>query len=429
MALNPNQIGQPQEKRQGSGFTNLQRIMQANQGNRLGSTVGQGIQQAGEQTRQGLGQAQEQFKQQSEAGRLDTQQNKERVENVLKDPTQATGEDINQFARFRAGQYGGPQTLTNIQNLQGQAQEAQNLGQAASSQAGRQGLLQRFAAAPGQYGSGQQRLDTLLLGTTGAQPLREARRSVSGLGQQVAGAGEAAQNVAQQYQNLARGFGQDVTQRTGAMETEAQTAAEQRAAEANKADEALRQQVEQERQAAQTNQLSQQALEQLGLSAGQRTYGANLGQYLGYQGRDTLAAARPEEVLNQQEFQKFSNLKKLMGQDVSQYDPTKVGTYQAGQETFDKTAAQGAIGQAQQAYQQESNDVLASAKQFNPNLGSAQDIRNQLAMAQRNANAPGFFKYLYQSQIAALQPLVSRLDDIENRYSGSVGLTPPPTQG
>lgn len=423
MAINqdPNQ-----NRRQGTGFTNLQKVMQANTGNRLGQAVGQGITKTGEQTKQGLQEAQSQFKTQAEGGRLDTAENKERVENVLGNAGAATDEDVSKFGQFRAGQYAGPQNLQNIENLKGQAQEAQQLGQAAGSQSGRTGLLQRFVAAPGQYGSGQQKLDSLLLGASGAQPLREARRSVAGIGQQVSGAGEAAQNVAQQYTNLAKGFGEDVTKRTGALETESSTQAQQATETANKADEALRQQVEQERQGAQTNQLSQQALEQLGLSAGQRTYGANLGDVLGYEGRDTFGAAKPEEMMNQEQFKKFSNLKKLMGQDVSQFDPTKVGTYQAGKETFNKEAASGAIGKAQEAYQGESNDVLASARQFNPGLGSTQDIRNQLANAQRNANAPGFFKYLYQSQVSALQPLVNRLNDIENRYGGNVSQAPPP---
>lgn len=421
------------DRRQGSGFTNLQRVMNANQGNRLGQTVGQGIQKAGEQTRQGLNEAQNQFKTQSEQGRLDTDENKSRVSNVLNDAGNATEQDINQFAKFRAGQYSGPQNLQNIENLKGQAQEAQGLGQAAGSQSGRTGLLQRFAAAPGAYGSGQQKLDTLLLGATGSNPLKEARRSVSGINQQVSGAGDTASNVAQQYTNLAKGFGQDVTQRTTGLETEAQTAAETKASEANKSDAALRDLVEKQRQSAASNQLSQKAIEGLGLSAGQRTYGANLGQFLSYKGRDALNAARPEEVMSQQEFQRFGNLRKLMGSDLNGYDATKAGTYQAGQEAYDKDAAQAAItaahqnvapAEGEQAHAQQIWDAWEEARR--------QGNTPQALMAATNkirTFAPGALggKSFGENARWAQNNLASanaRLADKNAQYAGNVGLLP-----
>jgi hypothetical protein len=371
MALNTNPAD-PNNRRQGSGFTNLQNIMQANVGNRLGSAVGQGIQKAGEQTKQGLTQAQDQFKQQSEAGRLDTDENKQKVSTVLEHPENANDQDFNQFDQFRAGQYSGPQDLSNVNDLRGQAQEAQQLSKATSSQEGRQGLLQRYAAGPGSYGSGQQRLDTLLLGASGGQQLKDARRSVSGIGQQVAGASQGAQGVAQQYKNLAQGFGQDVTNQTTTLAQQAQKAAEDKAAAANAADAAMRSKTEQDLANLQQNNFSQDQLDALGLKSGQMLYGLNPADYAKYQGNDALNQAGLESVTSQDDYQKFANLRRLMGGNTSEYDPTKVNTYKAGQENFNKDALQTALGQKEKEY----NDILNPAKDWHSRAYHMADIYN-----------------------------------------------------
>ena len=165
------------------------------------------------------------------------------------------------------------------------------------------------------------------------------------IGHAAAGAGNAAEGVAQQYTNQARGFGQDVSQRTGAAGDAALKTATDTATAANAADEQTRKNAETARQAAAQNNLSQQAIQSLGLNAGDRTYGVNLGQYVNYQGRDMLGSAKPEEVMSQADFQKFGNLKKLMGQDTTGYDASKVGTYQAGKIGYDKEAAAKAIAE------------------------------------------------------------------------------------
>lgn len=439
MAVLNNNNPTDQSRRQGSGFTNLQKVMQANTGNRLGQAVGQGIEKTGEQTKQGLTQAQNEFGQQAEAGRLDTQENKERVQNVLGDVGNATDADVTKFGQIRAGQYGGPQNLQNIQNLQGQAQDAQSLGQATGSQAGRQGLLQRFAAAPGQYGAGQQRLDSLLLGASGSQPLKEARRSVSGLGQKVASAGDAAQGVAQQYQNLAQGFGQDVTNKTSGMLNTAQTTAQQRADTANAADTALGTQAQNDIQNAQQGNFSQQALDALGLQAGQRTYGINPGEYLKY-----TAANGPATALNtmqQPEFQQYSNLQKLLGQTPDQAPQTQ---YQAGKEVFDKDAIQKAIASnkaeidpyeqqalaAQHAFSDASR-ILDYNTQFNPSANaSGQTWQNASNTGHGLENAIHNLVNAGGGWVEGLDEAMKNQASYNNKYRGLANLlnpTPAPT--
>lgn len=214
------QPSEPQPKRNtGTGFTNLQRVLSANKNNQLGQTVGQGIQSSAQQTQQRLNQAQSNFQSEADKNRLGTEQDKQRVQSVLSDPSKATGEDISAFEKFRGGAYKGPQRIQDEQAITGQAQEAQQLGQLTGSQGGRQALLQRFVGGP-QYGVGSQRLDSLLLGRENLAP---ARRETSGLVKQASQTAQNAQNIAQQYTNQAQGFGQDVTKQVEGKVTGAET--------------------------------------------------------------------------------------------------------------------------------------------------------------------------------------------------------------
>jgi len=380
-------------KPQGSGFTNLQRIMNANRGTRLGQAVGQGIQETGEQARQGLQQAQSEFNQQSEAGRLDTDANRQRVEDVLSRPDDVNEQDFKDFDRFRAGGYTGPLGLKNAGSVTGQAQEAQNLGQQVGTAGGRQALLQRYAAGPNQYQAGQQRLDSLLLGATGGKDLKSARRSVSGLGQQAQSAQQGAQEVGQQYQSQAQGFGRNVAQRAGEGAQTVLTPAQEAAKLANERDASLRTQAEQERQRGSSeNYLSRQALEALGLQAGDRTYGVNLGDVVRFQGRGLNEAARPEELMNQEQFQRFSNLKRLMGSDLQGYDPTKVGGYEQGQLAYDKEGLNQAIA-ANRAKLAPVEGDLAMAQRiqavYDKHINSGKKGWGNAARAEIAAFAPG----------------------------------------
>ncbi len=71
-----------QNRQLGSGFTNLQQLMAANQGNKLGEAVGSGIQKTGQQVKSGLQSGVNQFQTQAQQGQLGTQSDKENVQNV-----------------------------------------------------------------------------------------------------------------------------------------------------------------------------------------------------------------------------------------------------------------------------------------------------------------------------------------------------------
>ncbi len=200
---------QPAKPKTGTGFTNIGRIVNANQGNKLGSTISGNIQNQASQVKQGIQGAQSQFQQQAQANRLDSAENQQKVQSVLQDPTKATDQDVQAFSQFRSGQYGGPTGLQNADQLRAQAEAAKAMGQATGSMGGRQALLQRYAGTP-QYNAGQQRLDSVLLGQTGANDLRQARRATTGLTGALQSGEQAAAAQAQELQGRAQAFGQDV---------------------------------------------------------------------------------------------------------------------------------------------------------------------------------------------------------------------------
>lgn len=397
---------------QGTGFTNLQSIMQANQGNRLGQAVGSGIKQTGEKVKQGLQTGQQEFQTKAQANQLGTQAQRENVENVLKDPTQANEGDVSNFAKYRSGQYTGPQNIGNIDTLKQQAGQAEQQGQAIGSEGGRQSLLQRYAAGPGQYNAGAQRLDNLLLGTTGTKDLQAARRSVSGLNTQITGAEQAAQQTAQQLGQQAKGFGEQVTGKLKSGISNIYDPAAQEAQQANTTEKMNAERFQNEQQAAQgSNKLSKDALTALGYNAGDRSYGVNLGQYMGYNPANEQATAL--NVMQQPQFQKYTGLQKLMGQTPSAAPQTQ---YQAGKTTYDAQAAQDAISQAKAAYDKDYNPASQSLGQYKAALAQAQQ-----AAKSSNPWISGLAQETIRSQY---QPNVNKyqaiVNDLNQRYGGTI---------
>lgn len=196
----------------GSGFTNVQNVVKANQQNQLGSTIGSGIQNQAGQVKTGLNQANQQFQQESADQSLGSDQNLQARQDVLnriaqnQDASQpaVNQRDVDFFAKLRSGQYSGPQQLNNVDQLREQANAAQSLGQATGSAAGQQALLQRFVGK-GPYTSGQRNLDATILGQTGTGALKQAAQGTYGLGTNVDAANTAAgerfkteQGIAQQ---------------------------------------------------------------------------------------------------------------------------------------------------------------------------------------------------------------------------------------
>lgn len=222
----------------GSGFTNINRILQANQQNKLGQAIGSGVQQGANQFKSGLGDAQNQFG----ANIADINNKKQQDVTSVGATTQklsAGGSAIGQqeqdsATRLIAQNYGQDKLaggLNNINNLAGQAQQTEGLARQTGSSEGRQNLLQRFVGK-GQYTGGQQRLDNLILGQTGQSELASARRAGVGLGSDLNQAQQGArgqvgalnQDLMASKQQAIAGIGQGINQ-LGQTATEAAMAA------------------------------------------------------------------------------------------------------------------------------------------------------------------------------------------------------------
>lgn len=293
--------GQPQAqpiakpRQLGSGFTNLQKVIGANKGNQLGSAVATGMGNRVGQIKNDLGTAQQKFNTDLQGNRVDNEENKSFVQNSLQNATTAAADqnNVNKFQSLLAGGYAGPQGLGNADTINAQAAEAAQYGNAATTSAGRTNLLQRYAGGNG-YNQGQQRLDNLLLGQTGANELKQVRRDASGLGSQINNAATTAQSQAQAAAAANKGFAQDVRNQVGGIDDPNTDADESKGAYGDlynalgkKAghDKDQKQSLYDRIQAALTNDgtgdltVDQDVADVLGVSNNQRTADTNLSQF------------------------------------------------------------------------------------------------------------------------------------------------------
>jgi hypothetical protein len=387
------QTGQPQQQstvtsynpntQQGSGYTNIQSVLNANKNNQLGQTVGSGIQGQTNQAQQNLNQSQQQFNQQTAANQANTQGNSQLVQNVLGNTAQYAPGGANQsqgqqFQQLMSGQYAGPTQLTNAQQIQNQAQNVKQLGQATGSQAGQIGLLQQFVGSP-QYTQGQQSLDQLLLGQTGQPQLANARRSALQLQGQVGGALAGAQATGQQQQAQAANFGQNVQQQFGntvaGINTGLQQQAQQQQAGANAA-------YQQAVSGIQSGNITPQQAALLGLTQGEQVTGnalQNVGQYLTQNPNQATA----QNVASAQNYAQLDALRQLGG-------------------TYTPSAAQNVLqqysGQDQNANQfQNQQQITGNTTGFNTaNQGQIANYNSLVNPAQATLSAA-------QSNLAQLQ--------------------------
>lgn len=211
MANAPGQPNQAQQR--GSGFTNLSRIMQANQNNRLGSAIQSGITGGAQQVRQQLGDTRNQFQQASDTNNLASDQNQQIRENVLKNiaggQTNISDPQAKQFAEFRGGQYTGPTGLdsSKVAQLGSRANELTTQAKNPFSQNTLQATIGAQSKQP--YTQGQVNLDRTLLGTVNPNVLGQTRQSVRGLPQNVARERDIAAGTGMLRQQQAAQFGKD----------------------------------------------------------------------------------------------------------------------------------------------------------------------------------------------------------------------------
>jgi hypothetical protein len=317
-------------KQQGSGYTNIQQFVNANKGNQLGSAIGNNIQNTETSAQSNLANAQNQFQQQTQANQANTQGNQQLAQNVLADPTayaNIAGATQNsptnaqagqQFQSLLSGQYQGPTALTNASQLQNQAANVAQMGQALSSSGGQQGLLQQLVGNP-QYTQGESGLDTLLLGQSNSPALQAAKRNALTLQGQTnsaitGAAAQGQQNTAQAQQfgtALQNQLGQTVTNENNQLQQAATNDQNQR-----------NQQYQSALADLQSGNVNQNEAQLLGLTQGENVYNVLNGNGATGLGSSSAAqflqenplAANISNTANAQQYAQMQALQSLAGQ-------------------------------------------------------------------------------------------------------------------
>lgn len=198
----------------GSGFTNINRVLQANQGagERIGNKIGSNLSDQANSVRQGIQAGQTQFNQQKTQAGNAANTNIAAGQNL----TKQSGESDDAYAarvaqgnqnysqigqNLRNTNYNGPMGLQNADQLQSRAATVGALGQLAGSTAGQTQLLQNMIAKRGNYTQGQSSLDQLLLGQNGQGAVQQGRRSTVGVQQGAQNASDIAANQANSLKN------------------------------------------------------------------------------------------------------------------------------------------------------------------------------------------------------------------------------------
>lgn len=364
---------------QGSGYTNIQKLVGANQNNQLGSTISGDINKSSNSVQDNLNNAQSQFNGQSTANNANTAANTSLVQNVLSNPTDyysngnttnQTG--ANQFQSLMSGVYQGPTQLNNAAQLNAQAADVSQQGKNTQSQAGIQQLLQRYVGN-GQYQQGQQNLDATLLGQTGSNQLAQARQGSLALQNNVNNATNAASAQGQQYTQQAKDYGQNVQNQFSQDVTNLNSANQQTAQAAQNAQNAQYQKALSDYA---SGKISQQEADTLGINNGQLTYNISANPYL----QQNTITANAQNSASAQDYAKYAALQNLAGSYSPQAASNILNQY-AGKSgeanSFQNEAVYGGDKTGyQNAVTQDQNDYNAQSIPAQQQVASDQIINN-----------------------------------------------------
>jgi len=233
-------------RRQGTGFTNIKNILEANK--QAGQIMGQGVgtslgQKAGKLSGDvtAAGQKFQEQQQQLQESLYGQGGALSGARELLPTGTNVSGagitglspEEIERIRKnYEEAQYTGPGGLQNQQQLLSRAGGLQALGQLAGSQYGQGRLLQSTASRRGQYTRGQGLLDQYLLGqdVEAQQAIKDAASQAYGVAQQAATATDVAKAQAEAMKAGVEaektGIKQDILKSLGGLKTEAKQSAQ-----------------------------------------------------------------------------------------------------------------------------------------------------------------------------------------------------------
>lgn len=209
----------------GTGYTNLQKYITANQGNKLNNVINSGVSGVVDQGKKELDTQRNTFDTglNADTSRLnDLSTGANNTFNLLK--TNAGGindQQVGQFQNAMNAHYTGPQGLENETALNNKVNNINQVSNLAGSQAGRGQLLKTFINSPN-YTKNKENLDSLLLGNDVDSNLRKAKQQgqqlSNNINSNIAGAhsraNEAdvnAQNTGKQLKTNTQQVGTDLT--------------------------------------------------------------------------------------------------------------------------------------------------------------------------------------------------------------------------
>lgn len=328
----------PSATKSGS-YNNVQNYINANAGYKQdqGGLAGQTYQNLKDQQQQqenSIGQADQQFQNQSSqaASSYDPSKVSNFVNQTLADPTKASQNDITQYQNYLNAQYNGPTNLQNASDLQNQTNQYAQTTNLTASEPGRMALLQKLYGGAGNYSTGQQTLDNLLLQTNPSQ--LQQLQSAQGLGSQVqtdlSNTINNDQLAAQKYQNNALAAKNLSTSSLVNSASQLDQSLQDRANQNAQAQKTAYDRINNELQ---SGTISSDDLSLLGLSPTQvsNLYGVKVGDYLNQELTPTK-----QNVATTSDVSKLQALANLggtylpnVGVTAQQYtgDPSQVGTY------------------------------------------------------------------------------------------------------
>ena len=341
------------KQNQGTGFTNLQSYIGANNPSQLQQTIAQGLENQNQNVMSNLGTAQQQFGQQQQAASANTNANQQAIQAVLSNPaafTNVTGVPAGTaaaaqqaaggaagpsqanlaqgslFSQLLGGQYTGPTALANQQDLQGQAAAAQQTAQGLTSPGGRQAVLQQILGNPN-YNTGEQNFDASLLGQGSSPALNTAASQANALQSIIGQAGASAQAQGQEQQNIAQQMGTQTQGQFGQVVGNLNAQLQQQAGAAQGNQNAAYQQLLSD---AASGNVTQQEANLLGVTGGEQVTSndlANIGNYI----TQDPTQANAQNVASQQNYATLDALRQLAGSNTPAAAGNILAQYQ-GQE-------------------------------------------------------------------------------------------------
>lgn len=123
--VNKQQVSAPKNQQQGTGYTNLNRIMQANQGNNLAKTIAGGVTSNISNLQSGLNKASQEFSTQAQANKVNTDQNISTRDSIL-NKLQNAGNTAVDPSSFQPSQQMQNEYNTGLSSFQKQLEEAKS---------------------------------------------------------------------------------------------------------------------------------------------------------------------------------------------------------------------------------------------------------------------------------------------------------------